>query len=471
MVYMQKAVTLCLLLLTGSLGFNTADATTNTTVRLDSLAGYPTTQGDTMIFSGRFVKGATDTGIQNSTINILHQISYSNSKIIATGLTDANGYYSIPWIVDVVKIAPEIGGSSGSTSKQGEVQRIQVKVIAQFDGDEEFIRSTSNAQSFEVRLNRLKIFVERKPVYLAFESFTLRLRIVDDGENLIDPDSLIVRFDNRVIELVYESIGIYSFRISSLNPGPHSLAAVAEKAGHVTDDQLVTIEGIKRNTELSITTDKPTYKRGENVIITTDLIDTSANVFVFEKEISASLTSPTLRGSTLAVVDGRATYKVSDFGPIGSWSIRASFAGDIAYSKSSNTFSFMVEEGTGIAFDDKDLVGEKVSLGRIGLVDQTGSELSNVSTGQQVMIQTKMTSNIASSEEVAYISQVKDADGITVSISWITGTISPGQSLELAISWLPDEPGRYNAEVFVWSDIISPEPLSNEVKRATILVK
>jgi len=66
---------------------------------------------------------------------------------------------------------------------------------------------------------------------------------------------------------------------------------------------------------------------------------------------------------------------------------------------------------------------------------------------------------------------VKDADGITVSLSWITGTISPGRSLELAVSWLPDEPGRYNAEVFVWSDIISPEPLSNKVKRATILVK
>ena len=113
---------------------------------------------------------------------------------------------------------------------------------------------------------------------------------------------------------------------------------------------------------------------------------------------------------------------------------------------------------------------EKISVEEIDLVDQQGSMMHNISVGQQVVIQSKVNSNFDADEEITYISQVKNIDDIIVSLSWITTTISPEQSLEIAVSWLPYKSGEYRVEVFVWDDIQTPEPLSFEVKRSTIVV-
>lgn len=462
---------LSIILIASSFGLNGASAVTGTVLTLDNLSGFPVTQGETIIFSGRLLRASDVTGIPNATVNIVHNIAYKNNEILVSGTTDEAGFYSIPWVVDVAQVQPVSGGSTGSEPTQSRENRFQVKVFAQFDGDNAYGKSVSVAQSFEVRLNKLQISIERKTTYFAFESFTIGIRISDVNNNPVDPDKLTTLFDNNPITLVRDDVGKYSFAVASLQPGQHSLKITADKVGHFSDEQLVTVEALKRKTALVINTDKADYEQGETVTITVKLQDTTTGNFVSGKTITASLTSPTLKVTSLVFTDGTATYRLTKLDATGTWSISANFAGDTAHFASSSSATFTVEKESGIVTPPPPVVEEKVSLGRINLVDQTGSRLREVSVGQQVMIQTTMTSNLAGTQEVAYITQVKDADGVTVSLSWVVSTVSLGQTLELAISWVPENSGEYTAEVFVWKSVTEPEPLSTAVKRSTIVVK
>ncbi|HSB50791.1 MAG TPA: hypothetical protein VLC72_05640 [Nitrosopumilaceae archaeon] len=79
---------------------------------------------------------------------------------------------------------------------------------------------------------------------------------------------------------------------------------------------------------------------------------------------------------------------------------------------------------------------------------------------KQVQIVTDLSNSQDRFQSFAYIVQVKDSDGVTVSLAWITGSLSPNQHLSPALSWTPEKAGVYVAEIFVWNSITNPEPLS-----------
>jgi len=79
---------------------------------------------------------------------------------------------------------------------------------------------------------------------------------------------------------------------------------------------------------------------------------------------------------------------------------------------------------------------------------------------KQVQIVTDLSNSQDRFQSFAYIVQVKDSDGVTVSLGWITGSLSPNQHLSPALSWTPEKAGAYVAEIFVWDSITNPEPLS-----------
>ena len=173
MRHVPLAVAFSIMLLASGIGLSKASAAANTQISLDSLSGFPVTQGETIVFSGQLIKSSTLQGISGATVNIVHQISFDKQNILLSGQTDTDGFYSIPWVVDVEKVAAQTGGSFGTETTQGRENRFQVKVFAQFNGNSEFAQSTSNAQSFEVRLNALKITIEKKTQYFVFESATI----------------------------------------------------------------------------------------------------------------------------------------------------------------------------------------------------------------------------------------------------------------------------------------------------------
>lgn len=78
--------------------------------------------------------------------------------------------------------------------------------------------------------------------------------------------------------------------------------------------------------------------------------------------------------------------------------------------------------------------------------------------------QIEITSDVTNSQDriqnFAYIVQLKNDGGVTISLAWITGALSPNQRLSPALSWTPDKAGMYTADIFVWESIKNPDALS-----------
>ena len=94
------------------------------------------------------------------------------------------------------------------------------------------------------------------------------------------------------------------------------------------------------------------------------------------------------------------------------------------------------------------------------VTSQLSSEPTILTVGNQIMITADVTNNQDTQQAFAYFTQVKDENQIVVSLSWLTGSLSPRQSFSPAQSWTSSESGTYTIEVFVWKGIDNPEALS-----------
>lgn len=83
-----------------------------------------------------------------------------------------------------------------------------------------------------------------------------------------------------------------------------------------------------------------------------------------------------------------------------------------------------------------------------------------IEVGKQIQIAADLKNNQDIKQDFAYIVQIQNEDGVTVSLAWITGTLEPAQSFTPALSWIPNEEGTYEATIFVWESIDNPTALS-----------
>jgi len=113
----------------------------------------------------------------------------------------------------------------------------------------------------------------------------------------------------------------------------------------------------------------------------------------------------------------------------------------------------------------------KAVVGRLLLVDQAGKPMEDVFTGQQVLVQADVRNNLDQKQQFAYIVLIKDADGITVSLSWLSGTLPPSESLSAAQSWVPETTGTFTVQVFLWDGVASATPISTKVPQTTITIR
>ncbi len=79
---------------------------------------------------------------------------------------------------------------------------------------------------------------------------------------------------------------------------------------------------------------------------------------------------------------------------------------------------------------------------------------------EQIMIMADISNNQDVQQNFAYNTQVKNDKDVVISLSWLTGSLSPRQSFSPAQSWIPNESGNYHIQVFVWESIDNPEALS-----------
>ena len=106
---------------------------------------------------------------------------------------------------------------------------------------------------------------------------------------------------------------------------------------------------------------------------------------------------------------------------------------------------------------------ERAPASSARVVDASGNSVAEVSVDQQVQIAADVTNGQGKDQAFAYLVQVQDASGVTVSLSWLTGSLTSGQSMTAAQSWTPTSSGSYTATVFVWESVSNPTALSPTV--------
>lgn len=83
-----------------------------------------------------------------------------------------------------------------------------------------------------------------------------------------------------------------------------------------------------------------------------------------------------------------------------------------------------------------------------------------IQVDNQVMIVADLSNGQDRDQKFAYIVQIHNENDIVVSLSWLTGSLSPYQTFSPAQSWTPTEAGTYTVQIFVWESVDSPTPLS-----------
>ena len=103
---------------------------------------------------------------------------------------------------------------------------------------------------------------------------------------------------------------------------------------------------------------------------------------------------------------------------------------------------------------------ERGPASNIRIVNAFGDSIDTVSVYQQVQVTYNLSNRQDRDQDFAYIVQIQDGDGVTVSLAWITGSLSSGQSFNSSASWMPTYAGMYTVTAFVWESVDNLTALS-----------
>ena len=107
---------------------------------------------------------------------------------------------------------------------------------------------------------------------------------------------------------------------------------------------------------------------------------------------------------------------------------------------------------------------ERAPAGNLHAVDAFGNSLSILTVDKQMQIEADISNNQDRDQKFAYLVQIQDQDGVTVSLAWISGDLTPNQKLTSALSWIPLTVGEYTVTGFVWESVANPTALSPPIK-------
>ncbi len=97
------------------------------------------------------------------------------------------------------------------------------------------------------------------------------------------------------------------------------------------------------------------------------------------------------------------------------------------------------------------------------MVSDDGHELNRIQVGQSVGVSSVLTNHNFSEKKFTYIVQVLNKKGQTEYLEGLSASMLSGQSFTAAQSWIPKEPGQYTVQIFVWTSLASPIPITNSI--------
>ena len=94
-----------------------------------------------------------------------------------------------------------------------------------------------------------------------------------------------------------------------------------------------------------------------------------------------------------------------------------------------------------------------------------------IQAGKLIKVKSEVANNTPTMLTFAYIVQIKDSNNVTVQLSWMDGIkVAPKEKIEAMQSWVPEKPGEYTVDIFVWQSIANPDPMS-PVRKAIAVVE
>lgn len=111
----------------------------------------------------------------------------------------------------------------------------------------------------------------------------------------------------------------------------------------------------------------------------------------------------------------------------------------------------------------------RVTSSEISFSDGSGNPLNSFDSKKQIQIVGSITNNQIFDQEFIYLIQIKDENNSVVSISWISGKLSPSQNLNVSQSWIPKFSGNFSIETFVWDSLENQAPLTKSVSSSVIV--
>lgn len=104
---------------------------------------------------------------------------------------------------------------------------------------------------------------------------------------------------------------------------------------------------------------------------------------------------------------------------------------------------------------------ERTSVSDLNILNSFGTQITGtIKVGQQIQIAASITNNQDKDQQFAYIVQIENQGGSVIQLSWVTGSLSPGQIMSPSQSWAPVSSGNYTSRIFVWAGINNPDALS-----------
>ena len=107
---------------------------------------------------------------------------------------------------------------------------------------------------------------------------------------------------------------------------------------------------------------------------------------------------------------------------------------------------------------------ERLPASNARIINLGGNEIDSPIVGEQVLLMSDIASQEDHPQKFVWIAQTIDSQKITVSLSWINGTINPQSSFSPSTSWIPQEAGDYSTVFFVWESLDNPTALSPPVE-------
>lgn len=103
---------------------------------------------------------------------------------------------------------------------------------------------------------------------------------------------------------------------------------------------------------------------------------------------------------------------------------------------------------------------ERISLLNTRIVDSLGNTLTSIKVDQKIKVISDLVNDQERDQPFAYLLQIQDANGVTVSLSHSTGKIPAKHSDAASQEWTPRASGTYTVQIFVWRSIDNPNALA-----------